>query len=150
MATLGRRAFLVIASLFWPVARLRGAFQQPLTSTSTISADEFLRLSQRLVARSRLDAEIGGTYLNALLTVPANGPLLARLARDRGPELTPEHVALERTIIEWWYTGIYTVDGNSRLATHTGALKWSALGVPAPGACTGAFGEWSRPPQRTA
>jgi hypothetical protein len=149
MATLGRRAFLLLAAWLAPVVRLRGAFEQPVTAPA-ISVDEFVRLSQRLLGRSSLDAQIAATYLNALLAVPANRPLLARLARENGPELTPAHVALERTIIEWWYTGTYTVGGERRLATHAGALMWSALGVRAPGTCApGGFGEWSRPPQRT-
>src|SRR5262245_59182181 len=150
MAALGRRAFLLLASLFAPVARLRGAAQRPPAPGSVISVEEFLRLSQRLVGRSRLDAQVAATYLDALLAVPANRPLLARLARENGPELTAAHVALERTIIEWWYTGTYTLGSERRLATHTGALMWNALGTRAPGTCApGGFGEWSRPPRPT-
>src|SRR5262245_28220467 len=70
MATLGRRAFLFLASLFAPVARLRGAVPQPVTPAPAISVDEFLRLSQRLLGRSRLDAQIAATYLKALRAVP--------------------------------------------------------------------------------
>ena len=144
---IGRRAFLLLASLSAPVARLRGASQP---AAPAISVDEFLRLSQRLVGRSRLDAQIGITYLNALLTDPANGPLLARLVRDAGPALTPAHAAVERTIIEWWYTGTYAVGGKRRVATHTDALMWSALGTRAPGTCApGGFGDWSRQPRST-
>jgi hypothetical protein len=150
MATIGRRAFLLLASLFAPVARLRASFPQALEQTAPISIDEFVRLSQRLVGRSQLDSRIAATYLEALLEVPAHTPLLARLAREHGPALTPAHVALERTIIEWWYTGTYTVNGERRLATHTDALMWSALGRRAPGTCApGAFAEWSRPPRPT-
>lgn len=153
MATLDRRAFLALAALLASAARLRGIAQRPLASTpepAAISGDEFLRLSQRLVGRTRLDAQVAATYLKALLAVPGNIPLLARLARNTGPAPTPAHLALERMIIEWWYTGIYTLDGGPRLATHTGALMWSALGMPAPGTCVGAFGAWSRPPRARA
>ena len=142
MDGLTRRAFLAIAALLAPMARLRA--QPP-----AISADDFLRLSQRLVARPKLDAQLAATYLDALLAVPANVPLLARLAQGpaSGPELTPAYLALERTIVEWWYTGTYEIGGERRLATHTGALMWNALGLPAPGTCAGAFGAWSRPPR---
>ena len=153
MRILTRRAFLAIAALLAPAARVRAIARQPRTSASepaAISADEFLRLSQRLVGRTRLDAQIAATYLNALLAVPGNLPLLARLARNAGPVLTPAHLALERTIIECWYTGTYTLGGERRLATHTGALMWNALGMPAPGTCASAFGAWSRPPRRAA
>ena len=119
---------------------------------AAISQDQFLRLSQRLVGRTRLDAQAASRYLDALLSVPGNGPLLAQLAGSTaaGPESTPAHLALERTIIEWWYTGTYILDGQPRLATHTGALMWNALGMPAPGTCGVAFGAWSRPPQAAA
>lgn len=151
MASLTRRAFLVLAALLAPVARLRAITQRTLTSTTgpaAMSVDEFLRLSQRLVGRTRLDAQLAATYLNALLAVPGNIPLLAQLARSTatGPDLTPAHLALERTIIEWWYTGTYTLKGGRRLATHTGALMWDALGMRAPGTCASAAGAWSRPP----
>jgi hypothetical protein len=146
MATLTRRAFLVVASLFAPVARLGAFAQRP---PAPVSIDEFLRLSRRLVGRTRLDEQAAAIYLDAMLAVPANVPLLAQLAR--GPvgarALTPAHTALESTLIEWWYTGIYTVNGERRLATHTGALLWDALGMPAPGTCTSTFGAWSRPPR---
>jgi len=156
MTSLSRRAFLILAALLAPAARLR-AIVQP--ATVPMSVDEFLSLSQRLVGRPTLDAQLAGTYLNALLAVPGNAARLAQLARGaaspRSPERLalpdgPETLALERTIIEWWYTGAYTLAGEPRLATHTGALMWNALGMPAPGTCGSAFGAWSRPPQRTA
>jgi len=43
-------------------------------------------------------------------------------------------------------TGVYTINGTSRVATHTGALVWPALGITAPGTCAGPFGAWSHPP----
>jgi hypothetical protein len=54
------------------------------------------------------------TYFNALAAVPANVPLLTRLARNTGSSLTPAHAALERTIVEWRYIGIYTAAGRSQ------------------------------------
>ena len=152
MVTLTRRAFLVIAALLDPATRLHAIAQQtrpPVSEPAAISVNEFLRLSQRLVGRTRLDAQVAATYLDALKAEPGNIPLLAWLARNAGPVPTPAHLALERTIIESWYTGTYTVGGKRRLATHTGALMWSALGMPAPGTCASAFGAWSRPPRAT-
>jgi Membrane bound FAD containing D-sorbitol dehydrogenase len=150
MSGLSRRAFLLIAPLLAPVARLRaGARQTPTPAgLAPVSEQEFLRLSQRLVGRTTLDAQVAATYRNALLAVPANIPLLADLTRGAAPDSrpTPERLDLERTIIEWWYTGRYTVGGEPRLATHTGALMWDAIGTPAPGSCVGASNAWSRPP----
>ena len=142
MIFITRRAFLILSVLS---ASLRAG----ATSTSqAISADEFLRLSRRLTGRSNLDANVGATYLEALLAVPENAGTLAQLARENGS--SPAHAALERTILEWWYTGTYELGGERRLATHTGALMWDAVGVPAPGTCAGAFGAWSRAPRRRA
>jgi hypothetical protein len=145
MPRLGRRAFLLVAVLLAPAARLRALGRQ--TRTPAISLDEFVRLSQRLLGRTNLDARVAATYFTALIADAATVPLLARLAQGPGTDLTPAHLALERTIIEWWYTGVYTVGGERRLATHTGSLMWAALGMPAPGTCTGPFGAWARPPR---
>lgn len=144
MTAVTRRAFLMLAALLAPASPLRASTPQ----TPAISVDDFLRLSQRLVGRSTLDGQAAAVYLEALLAVPANAPLLAELAR--GTASTAAHVALERTIVEWWYTGTYVRNGEPRLATHTGALMWRALGMPAPGTCAGTFGAWSRPPRPTA
>jgi len=70
---------------------------------------------------------------------------LANLAASNGNP-TPELRALSATIVEWWYTGVYTVGDDKRVATHTGALMWNAMSMPAPGTCAGPFGAWSRPP----
>jgi hypothetical protein len=61
--------------------------------------------------------------------------------------LTQPDAALEREIISAWYTGAYDVRGERQIVTHTGALQWRALGLPAPGACAGRFGAWSQPPR---
>lgn len=144
--TLSRRVFL--AALAPPLARLRLAAQG---LAPAVSVDEFVRLSQRVTGRTSLDREVAATYLNALLAEPGHTAQLARLARNpAGAALAPEQVALEATIIEWWYTGIYTLEGEARIATHMGALMWNTLGMPAPGTCAGGFGAWSRPPRAAA
>ena len=104
MATLNRRAFLVLAALLAPAARLRAIAQRtrtPAAGPPAISVDEFLRVSQRLVGRTRLDAQLAATYLNALLAAPANVPLLVQLARGPapGPDPAAALLALERKII---------------------------------------------------
>jgi hypothetical protein len=152
MARLSRRGFLVVAALLAPVVRVRDAFAQRARRAARpqpISSAEFLRLSQRLLGRGSLDPQVASIYRTALVGVPENVPRLAQLASGKlkGAALTSAHRELERTIVEWWYTGAYTINGEARLATHTGALVWSALGMPAPGVCAGAFGAWSQPPR---
>lgn len=143
-----RRALLSSAVLLAPMARLRGFARQPPAAAPT-TLEEFLELSQRLLGRPKLDPEVGKTYLNALVADADIAIYLATLVQSNGNP-TPEQSDVARTIIEWWYTGVYTLEGKPKLATHTGALMWSALGRPAPGTCTGAFGAWSRPPETNA
>jgi hypothetical protein len=138
MASLTRRALLAGAMLLAPAARLR-VFAAPT------SLDQFIEVSQRLLGRSKLDREIAQIYLDAVLSNPDDAVQLEYLVESNANP-TPEMKALAATIIEWWYTGVYTMKGESRIATHTGALMWSALGITAPGTCAARFGAWSNPP----
>jgi hypothetical protein len=143
MRSLTRRTFVAVLALVVPAARLRAFAAAPT------SVDEFLELSQRLLGRSKLDREIAQIYLDAVLSNADDAVQLAYLVESNANP-TPEMKALASTIIEWWYTGVYTINGAPRLATHSGALMWSALGRPAPGTCAGPFGAWSRPPDTVA
>src|SRR6058998_1740802 len=126
---LRRRAFLAIVAAVAPLGRALRAAQAP----PSFSRDDFLKLSSRLTGRADLDSAAADTYLKALLAAPGNA---ARLAKP--------DAALEREIIVSWYTGTYELRGERRLATHAGALKWRAMGIPAPGACAGRFGAWAQ------
>jgi hypothetical protein len=132
MLQLGRRAFLAAFALAAPWTRAARASQAP-----AFSLDEFIALSSRLTGHTNLSRPAADLFLKALLATPGNA------ARLRQPD-----PALEREIIIAWYTGAHDAGGQRRLATHTGALKWQALGVPAPGTCAGRFGAWSQPPQK--
>ena len=154
MRTLGRRAFLILAGMLSPLAHVRG-FSQPRPAAATTAApiglDDFLRISARLTERTTLDRTVAQTYLTALLSVAGNSERLADLSRPGASRArTPAQVALEQQILASWYTGTYDRDGQRRLATHTGALMWSALRRPAPGACASGPAPWSRPPQAAA
>jgi len=107
--------------------------------------DDFMDLSQRLVGVPKLDRDVGAIYLAALNGDADRAGTLAYLVEvNNNP--TPEMKALAATIIAWWYTGVYQVNGKDRLATHAGALIWSAMKMPAPGTCAGAFGAWANRP----
>jgi hypothetical protein len=129
MTTIGRRAFLAGAALLSPFVRAAGAGQPP-------SLDDFLAMSSRLTGHSDLDREVGAAILQTIVRLPDGASRLAR--RD---------AALEREIVAAWYTGICAIGGERRLVTHTAALQWRVLGMPAPGTCTGRFGGWSQPPR---
>jgi len=142
MAQLTRRTFLAALAVLAPA---RSALARQ--TGGPVSRGEFMRLSQRLVGHHPLDPQTGRVYLDALLAVPDNRPRLTRLARMTGAAADAADVDLERTIIEWWYTGMYTIGGERRVATHTGALMWKASGTAAPGACASTFGAWSQRPR---
>ena len=127
MNTVGRRAFLAAIALIAP------AFP-PSTRAHSFSVDDFLALSSRLTGYDNLDREAAGIFLKNLLATPGN---IVRLARP--------DAALERDIIVAWYTGVHEVRGEAQLVTHSGALQWRALSMPAPGTCVGPFGRWAEP-----
>lgn len=141
MFKLTRRAFLWSANLFllWRPALA------VLSKAAPTSLDDFIDLSQRLLERKNLDRDVARIYLDALNADADSAVTLAYLVEANGNP-TSEMKVLGATIIEWWYTGVFTIKGERRLATHTGALIWSALGMPAPGTCAGPFGAWSRAP----
>jgi hypothetical protein len=128
--TLGRRAFLTVAALIAPLARAATASQ-----SRAMSLDEFSAWSSRLTGHTDLNRQAADAMLKALLATPATAAKLAQ----------PD-AAFEREIIVAWYTGTHEVRGERQVATHTGALKWRALGIPAPGQCAGRFGAWSQRP----
>src|SRR5260221_8663285 len=111
---LGRRAFVAVVSCLAPLARAVEAFQP-----RAMSLDEFIALSSRLTGHTDLNRQAADVFLKALLATPGKA---ARLAQP--------DPALEREIITAWYTGMHDVRGEQKVATHTGALKWQALGIP--------------------
>jgi Membrane bound FAD containing D-sorbitol dehydrogenase len=126
---LRRRAFLTVVAFLSPLARIMGVAQ-------SFSLEDFVRLSSRLTGRTDLDRAAAAAILKGLLSTPGNAARLMQL-----------DAAMEREIITAWYTGMYDVGGERRLATHAGALQWRAIGVPVPGTCAGRFGAWSQPPR---
>jgi hypothetical protein len=113
---------------------------------TSVSLDDFVGLSERLLERTNLDRDLARTYLGALLASRDTAVVLANFVQRAGNPV-PEERVLAATIVEWWYTGVYDRGGARHLATHAGALMWRALDMPAPGTCAAPFGAWSRPPR---
>ena len=142
MPLLTRRTFLIAAVALAPAARV--AARQPGAS---ISHDQFMRLSRRLVGNHQLDPQVGAIYRDALLAVPDNGPRLARLARLTSPATDSADAALAARCVD---AGVPPFDDHPlerRVATHTSALMWRASGTAPPGSCASAFGAWSQRPR---
>jgi hypothetical protein len=129
MIKLGRRAFVAAIALAGPMFRATSRAQ-------SFSVDDFIALSSRLTGHAALDRATAATFLRNFLAEPGNAA-----------RLTHPDAALERDIILAWYTGVQEVRGERQTITHTGALQWRTLGMPAPGTCVGSFGTWSKPPR---
>jgi hypothetical protein len=146
MRILGRRVFVTLLAAVAAPWRAQGLVMaaSPAAQGTPADIDAFLALSSRLTVHAPLDPGAGRLYLDALVTSPARHGLLLDLldGRRRGPA----HSALERDIVESWYTGVYEANGERRVATHGGALVWKAIGRSAPGVCAGMTGDWARPP----
>ena len=127
MNTVGRRAFLAAIALIAPDFRASPARSRSRSMTS-------LRCRRVSPVTTIWIVKPPEVFLKNLLATPGN---IVRLARP--------DAALERDIIVAWYTGVHQVRGEAQLVTHSGALQWRALGMPAPGTCVGPFGSWAKP-----
>jgi hypothetical protein len=149
---IGRRSLLALLVAAWTGASRLSARAAMAVATGTlapaITPDQFLALSSRLTGHRELDPILAGAYLQPLVATPATAALLAGLID--GSERTAAHAALEREIIEAWYTGVHQVDGARVVATHSGALVWHVLGRPAPGTCASVMGDWAKAPEERA
>ena len=146
MRTPSRRVFVAVlaaAAVPWRTLGLDVAAASTTQGTDA-GLDRFLLLSSRLTGHTPLDPVAGRLYLDALAASPARRSVLVDLLDGRGTG--PSHSALERNIIESWYTGVYEASDERLVATHGGALVWKAIARQAPGVCAGMTGDWSRPP----
>ena len=107
MPLLSRRGFLAVLAFVGPAIRLPAA---------TVSLDDFIELSERLLNRKKLDRHNGQLFLDAINADPDDAVTLAYLVQSNGNP-TPEQRALSKTIIEWWRTGVYFVRGERRVTT---------------------------------
>ncbi|SME97747.1 Membrane bound FAD containing D-sorbitol dehydrogenase [Tistlia consotensis] len=103
----------------------------------------FMRLSEALTGRRRLDAAAGARYLAAL------GERLdaAALARLLAAPLPADLSAAADRIVADWYSGEARIDGSTVSVDYDGALLWDALDfTKPPGQCGGETGFWADPP----
>jgi hypothetical protein len=105
---------ITIAAMSVVSARAQGA---------RVSLDEFIAVSERLLQRANLDRETAQLYLTAIDADPDAAVTLAYIVQSNGNP-TPEQKVLSATIVEWWRTGVYRIDGEPRLAARSRAM-WS-------------------------
>jgi len=118
----------------------------PRATLEAVSLDRFLTWSTHLTGRPNLDPEAARIFLNALLAHPASAALLPALVTAKPATAAPSraHATLERDILAAWYTSVLVLNGQRHAASHTTALMWQAMNLPAPATC--AAGAWSAPP----
>lgn len=129
----------------------------------SISLDEFMQFSSLLTGVDNLDPNLGRIYLDALQSSTQQGPTLAEVygAASSGSN-PPQDVealgsagffdqegvgALADQIITMWYTGVYQIGDEVRVATFVDALAWKVLTFTKPLTICAQFGFWAEEPQ---
>jgi hypothetical protein len=144
-SAIARRDFL-LASIAAAIAAAGGGFPASLYAESTVSADQFLALSQNLTQASSLDPGIAKTLLGGFLAT-GNRAALAELVADPGSG-TGKNALLANAIVGAWYSGVYNTAAGPAVATFDQALLWNALTYTKPfGECGGDTGYWSAAPK---
>jgi hypothetical protein len=132
--------------------------------------EQFLALSAVLTGFDQLDPALGAHYLQSLQesgqfeapvaeTVIAiynqagfgtdTPPTSVEALEDAGLFASASTRKLLDTMIEYWYTGIYTTPtGEPAVATYVDALMWQALPFTKPLTICGSPNFWSDPPER--
>ena len=74
----------------------------------------------------------------------------AHLALDFASALEPDAyrgTALEKRLLDAWYTGLFSLDGLSDIRSFDTTLMWRVAGVdPSPGMCRGGPESWASAP----
>ena len=119
---LSRRSFILAA------AGVIAAVTTHAQGIPRVTLDDFIDVSERLLRRSKLDRETAQVFLTALNADVDTAVTLAYVVQSNGNP-TPEQAALRATIIEWWQTGVYEINGERRLAARSRAV-WSTYAKP--------------------
>jgi hypothetical protein len=140
------------------------------TAGGKLPLEEFLALSAVLTGFDNLNPTLGARYLQSLqesgqFEAPVTETVIevynqAGFGTDTPPTAVEELEEaglfdqestrqLLDTIIETWYTGIYTTpEGEPAVATYVDALMWQALPFTKPLTICGSPNFWSDPPER--
>src|SRR5438552_428927 len=129
---LDRRQLILIAAS----AAATGAPVLGLAQAS-ITLDQFMDLSRRLVSAPDLDRGVGQKLLDGLIAT-GRGDALGKLVADIN---SVKNLADE--IVAQWYSGMYDSGKGPAVAAYDQALQWRALSfTKPPGFCGGETGYW--------
>ena len=130
--------------------------------------EEFLALSRILTGVAPLDAELGGRYLDRLMSSPWSGPVRQILDQFRGLTPGPGLAAQVQQklvaddslrpavcqIVLLWYTSALRDNLSPAIALRYGSpqeyfssLAWRIVGAHPPGLSGGYFGHWRYRPE---
>jgi len=122
-----------------------GGFPSALFAQASVSAEQFLALSEKLTGRQGLGSDVAKTLLGGFLAT-GYGDALAELVKQEA-EFT-SHTELANAIVAAWYSGLYDSGSGEAVATFSDALVWDALTFTKPWAeCGGETGYWGGPPE---
>lgn len=150
--------FRVLAS---PQAPTQGTAEP--VAEGMISLEEFMHFSSLLTGVENLDPNLGRVYLKALASGEQQGPSLAEVyaSASSGSGLMPQDVevlsgagffeqegygSMADQIINMWYSGVATIDGEEQVVTFVDALAWKVLHFTKPLTTCAQFGFWSEEP----
>lgn len=135
-----------------------------------LGLQQFLALSAVLTGVDNLSPDEGRVYLQALQDSDEFEVSLGELLEQTSDILEISDVSeatiedleaqgifesegtatLADTIIEYWYTGVYTTaEGEQAVATYVDALAWKALAFTKPNSICASPGFWEDPPEVT-
>lgn len=149
--------------------RVLASPQAPAVSTpapvvkGSISLEQFMQFSSLLTGVDNLDPNLGRIYLTALQSGTPQGPTLVDVYGAASSGSNPPqdlealnsagffnqegYGALADQIITMWYTGVYKIGDEERVATFVDALAWKVLTFTKPLTICAQFGFWATEPQ---
>lgn len=104
--------------------------------------DRFLRWSRMATGFAELPASTAWDFLELAIHSGVTPDSLSDLKVDsyRG-------TALEKRLLEAWYTGVFKIDGSSEFRNDETALIWRVVGIdPPPSWCRGGPESWAAVP----
>ena len=120
-----------------PIARMSAQTRTP----GELHA-RFLRWSRTATGFADLPADAARTCMQLLLRSGITPASLSTLEPDayRG-------TAIEKRLLDAWYTGLFKLDGLSEVRSFDTTLMWRVAGVdPSPGLCRGGPESWASAP----
>jgi len=145
VAPIGRRDFLLNLAAAIAAAGTAG-FPAGLYAASSISVEQFTKLSKTLTQAGSLDPDVARTLLGAFIATGHEADLTALIADPAGA--AGKNAAVAKAIVAVWYSGVCKTATGEAVATYDQALMWNAMSFSKPmGICGGDTGYWSEPPK---